>query len=176
MIIRIYEKVRQTLKEYICILLSWRSILTFGFCSIGILLYFVIQWDFLQITWAKLIILILDFSGFSPLRHGDLILLEGISVRIGSNCTYMPLILAGLPFIWRGDSIMYDIFRILFFVMIVTIANTLRICLTLVLLTRAVSWKYAHDLINHLTYLPITILIFLFWFRALKLSINDSQR
>ena len=70
---------------------------------------------------------------------------------------------------WRGDHIVYDCLRVISFVGAIFIVNTARLYFTIVWYAEGVSWKYAHGLVNHLTYTPIAVLIFLLWLKAVKL-------
>ena len=169
------RRLTQFLRTYVNILLSWRSIITFGFCSLGALLYYGISWTSLQLLWSKVIVEMLELGGYVPFRVDNNIWLGNGAIQIGSLCTYIPLILMGLPLIWRGDRLICDIFRIFFFVMIVCLANAVRLYLTLTLLAKGIAWKYAHDIINHLTYGPILALILFLWLKAMKSHLLKSS-
>ncbi len=173
--IRLNRKVAQRARFYAGTLLSRRSIITFALSCVGVVLYYLVSWNVLQVFFAKLVIVILPLAGYFPLRDGNLIVLEGVRVRIAPVCTYVPLILAGLPFVWRGDRLMYDVLRGLFFIATVAVANTARICLAIVLLSERVPYKYAHDLINHLTYGPIVVLLSFLWIRAVTRSLAKQK-
>jgi len=108
------------------------------------------------------------------LRIDNRILVGSNAIRIGSMCTYIPLILIGLPFVWRGDRLVRDTLRIFFFVIVVCVANAVRLYLTITWRAKGISWKYAHDLINHLTYGPIVVLIVLLWLRAMRRRYVDK--
>ena len=97
------------------------------------------------------------------------------AIQIGSMCTYIPLVLTGLALVWRGDSIIRDTFRIFFFVILVCLANAVRLYLTITLLSKGTAWKYAHDLVNHLTYGPILALLLFLWLKAMKARLKFSE-
>ncbi|NIP56231.1 MAG: hypothetical protein GWO26_30440 [Phycisphaerae bacterium] len=118
--------------------------------------------------WARAVVEILKFGGHSAIRTGHNIRIGNCAIRIGSSCTYIPLILMGLPFVWRGDRLIRDAIRMLFFVVVVSVANAARLYLMIVYLAKGMPWKYAHDLINHLTYGPIFILIVILWLKAMR--------
>ena len=53
----------QAIRVYAHILLSWRSIITFGFSALGNFLYYKISWMTLQLFLAKVIVDILMLAG-----------------------------------------------------------------------------------------------------------------
>lgn len=169
------SKLAQTVRIYIDILLSWRSIITFGFCALGAFLHYNISWMPLQLLWAGVIVEILEFGGHSASQIHNGISIGSAEIRIGSSCTYIPLILIGLPFVWRGDKLVRDALRIIFFIMIVSVANAIRLYLTIVWLAKGVAFKHAHDLLNHFTYAPILVLIVLLWLRSMRLRLTRKS-
>jgi hypothetical protein len=169
------KKLSQAVGIYVHILLSWQSIITFGLCSLGALLYYTISWKPLQLFWARIIVEILEFGGHSASRIHNDIFMGSAAIRIGSPCTYIPLILIGFPFVWRGDRLIRDVFRIIFFVTAVSVANAIRLYFTIVWLAKGMAWKYAHDLLNHFTYAPILVLIVLLWLRSMRLRLTRKS-
>lgn len=115
---------------------------------------------------------ILELGGHSPFRVDNIIFMGNGANRIGSLCTYIPLVLVGLPLVWRGDRLIRDVLRIIFFVVIVSVVNAIRLYLTIVWIAKGIPCKYAHDLVNHLTYGPIVVLIVFLWLRAMKLRLT----
>ncbi len=164
----IRDKLVQAAKICVYILLSWQGILTFGFCSLGILLYYRISWIPLQTLLARILVVTLKFWGHSASRIDDTIIMNNVKVHISSICTYISLILAGLPFMWRGDHVARNILRIILFAITVSIINITRLYFTIVMSARGLPWKYSHDYINNLTYIPIVVLVFLLWLRAMR--------
>lgn len=164
----VFNKLTQYVKISVYILLSWRGILTFGFCGLGVLLYFSIPWMPLQVLLARVIAVIFELSGYSVLQIRNYIMVEHVEVEIGSVCTYIHLILIGLPFMWRGNDIVRDILRMTLFAVLVSTANIARIYFAIASHARGLPWKYAHDYISRPTYVPIVILILLLWLTALK--------
>lgn len=125
-------------------------------------------WLPLQVLWAKVVVEILELGGHSPLRIHNYIIMGDVALRIDSMGTYVPLILAGLPFVWRGEHLVRNALRIIFFVTIICMANAGRLYLTITWWAEGMSWVYAHDLTNHLTYGPIVVLTLFLWLRAMR--------
>jgi len=64
----IRDKLIQVKKICVYIFLSWQGILTFGFCSLGIFLYYRISWIPLQTILARILVVTLKFWGHSASR------------------------------------------------------------------------------------------------------------
>jgi len=88
----VFKKIVQAANIYIYILLSWRSIITFGFSAIGAIFYYLMSWKELELLWAKAILKMLTLGDHSAWRiHNDIFLGKAaIAIRIGSVCTYIP--------------------------------------------------------------------------------------
>lgn len=145
---------------YAAILVSRRSITTFALSALGILVYFLVSWSFVGAILAKIVATILGLAGHSASTDGSIIVLDDMSSRIADGCTFVWLVLAALPFVWRGDRLLYDVLRLLFFIAAVQTANSARLCWTLLLASEGVVWQYSHDLVIRLTYGPIIALTF----------------
>jgi hypothetical protein len=170
-----HNKFIQAVRMYIQLLLSWRSIITFGLSTLGNFLYDNISWMLLQLIVAEVTIDTLTLAGHVASRIDNCIVMDSAAVCIGGECTYIRLILIGIPFAWRGDSLARDVLRIIFFIWAVSIANVARLCVTLLWLAKGVSWKYAHDFVNHLTYGPILALLLFLWLKAMKSRLLKSS-
>jgi len=131
-------------------------------------LYYSIPWMPLQVLLTKVMAVIFELSGYTVLRIRNYIMVEHVEVEISSVCTYIHLILIGLPFMWRGNHIVRDILRMILFAVLVSTANIARIYFAIASHARGLPWKYAHDYISRPTYVPIVVLIVLLWLRAMR--------
>jgi len=131
-------------------------------------LYYSIPWMPLQVLLARLMAVIFELSGYSVLRIRNYIMVEHVAVEVASVCTYIHLILIGLPFMWRGDHVARDVLRMILFAVMVSTVNVARIYFTVVLYAGGLPWKYAHNYVSRLIYIPIIVLIVLLWLRSMR--------
>ena len=162
----------QSAKIYVCILISWRSVITFGIAALGAFLYYQISWMNLQVFLAKIIKALFTFFGNSAIQVDNYLFIEGFSFRITNCCTYANRMLIGIPFILRMDTIGRNVMRIFVFVGIVFVVNVLRIYFALTWYMQGVSWKYSHTLFTHIiSWLTLATVVIL-WLRCLKNEVS----
>jgi hypothetical protein len=155
-------------RSYAAILVSRRGIVTLALSALGVLVYYLVSWSAVGAILATVTATVLRAAGHSTSTDGTMLVLDGMSFRIADGCTFVSLILAGLPFVWRGDRFRFDALRLLFFIAAVQTANLARLCWTTLLASEGVVWQYSHDLVIYLTYGPIAALTFCSWMVAMK--------
>jgi len=166
----------QPLTLFIRIMLSWRSIITFGCCVIAALVYDNMSWKPLQIFIAKLMAGIFEIVGYSVIRIDDILNVESYRFHFINHCTYANGILIGIPFMWWGRKPYYDILRIILFIVVVSIINVVRIYFLVVLTIKGIPWIFAHTLPIHVISWSIFISIFLLWLKAMKLLLCKENK
>lgn len=158
----------KTIKAYVYVLLSWRSIITFGLAVAGIILFYSISWMPVQLFWVKTMAKVFNLVGHSSNYINNVLIVDGFVIRFSPLCTYMLVILIDLPFIWRKDCILRNMMRILLFMIMVFFLNIARIFFVIIWYLNGIPWKYSHTLFSHSISWLIFILIFMFWLRAIK--------
>lgn len=155
-----------SIKRYSKILFNWRSGITYLFCLLGLLVYEYIPFRFLRLFLSEILAKIYRLMGHDAFAGNTFLYIDGFWSQIVKQCTYMKLFFTTIPLVVRKKEIFNNVIRLfIYFVMILCI-NLIRLIITHSLVLVDVSWKIAHDLINHLTYGPIVILVFLLWIKA----------
>jgi len=160
------KKLLCSIRRYSKILLNWRSGITYLLCLLGLLVYEHIPMRFLQLFFSEISAKIHRLSGHDAFAGDTYLFVDGFWSQISKECTYMQLFFATIPLVVRKGTIFSNVVRLcVYFTMILSI-NLIRLIITDNLVLVGVSQKIAHDLVSHLTYWPIVILVFFLWIKA----------
>lgn len=156
----------RSIGHYSKVLLNWRSGITYLLCLLGLLVYEHVPLRFLQLFFSEISAKIHHLSGHNAFAGDTYLYVDGFWSQIGKECTYMQLFFATIPLVVRKEAILRNVIRLCIYLTIVLSINLIRLILTDNLVVAGVSWRIAHDLVNHLTYGPILVIVFFLWIRG----------
>ncbi len=135
----------------------------------AILAFCGLEWGWLRQLHVLWLQTTLQALGCHVETAGTLLTIEGQRFQIDPDCTYVDLILCGLPLLWRVHRRWSANLAVLAgFVGAVVVVNLARVLYGVYALAHGVSLFWAHDLVDYVLWYPTLGVIAWLWAQSLK--------
>ena len=137
--------------------------------TVAILAFYGLDWSWLRQMHVLWLQATLQALGCTVQTAGTLLTVQGQHFQIDPDCTYVDLIVCGLPLLWRFHRRWTaNLAAMAAFAAAVVIVNFARVLYGIYAFTHGVSLFWAHDLVDYVLWYPTLAIVALFWMRSLK--------
>jgi hypothetical protein len=156
---------------------SWRFVFfILSAEAFAIILFYSISWSWLRAAHALMLQAMLRLLDCNVQSVAPFFMVEQHAFAVDADCTYVDLILCGLPLLWRTHRNALGNFAwMVSFVAAVTLVNIPRMTLAVYVTAHGGSWFWSHDMIDHVLWYPTLGLIAISWIRSLKLPVQVGK-
>lgn len=137
----------------------------FLFWSIGIVIFYYFEWNFLRNLIAKSVCLILEYMGVKSVNYECLIIANGNVSQIVEWCTNILWLFGFFPFVFLLTKKLFYRCGLIFILLALWFSsNLLRIVFAIWLDLKGYSWLICHDIPYFFFYL-LLLFVFVVWLK-----------
>ncbi len=134
---------------------------------LGIILYYICDWGFLENITAKTVAHILCLTGHEAKVYENIIEIDNLSWIINDECTYVDWLLIAMPLvIGFSNKIVKRCAAAVILIMGWFFINTIRVWVAISLHSKGHSWFFSHELPAYFLWYFTLLMIILVWFKA----------
>lgn len=148
----------------------WRPILLVLFLeALAVLAFYGFEWSWLRrlhVLWLQDVLQSLGCALQAGLYS---LTVNGREFQISRDCTYVDLIICGLPLLWRGRQHWVGNLTVLAaYAGAVVLVNLIRVLYGVYAYANGVSLFLAHDFLDYLLWYPTMAILVFLWVRSLR--------